>query len=259
MAVTCTHFTDWNLPGKSVQPYLKGQNGICEAVQAMYVAGGYKSSSIVQLYVYTTDWVQTLRIALPSAFGRSTQAATLPFFVSQNGPRTTSGMMLLRKRTSIWPHRRNVAGSETLPGCNSGRLGTTLLSVWTTFTTLQSFLLKTTRRREDGDFSPTRPEFLLANMRTVSFGTKIGHPSEAKHHQGCLELSAWYGRSGPMVCAEKDGSSVIIGMVQGGTKDSDCNLILLFNTEMRDWLQAATDLRESLNTHAIRRCVVVVH
>jgi len=81
-----------------------------------------------------------------------------------------------------------------------------------------------------------------------------------------------------MVCAEKDGRPVVIGMgklpfsctqkakhtsdnrtspVQGGYPTSDCNLILLFNTEMGDWLNAATDSAENEDPVHIGKRVVM--
>merc|ERR1711939_467187 len=98
--------------------------------------------------------------------------------------------------------------------------------------------------------NPPGSGFLIPDMRTVSFGTNIEHPSCAKDHQECVELSAWYGRSGSMVCTEKDGRSTIIGIIQGGEDVSDCNLILLFSTEMTEWWNAATDLGESSDPQA---------
>ncbi|KAK5467107.1 hypothetical protein LTS15_000077 [Exophiala xenobiotica] len=105
--------------------------------------------------------------------------------------------------------------------------------------------------------NPPGSKFLIPDVRTVSFGTKIEHPSHAKDHQECVELSAWYGRSGSMVCTEKDGRSTIIGIIQGGEEASDCNLILLFNTEMTEWWNAATELGESPDTQAIGRRFVM--
>ncbi|OCT45998.1 hypothetical protein CLCR_00518 [Cladophialophora carrionii] len=82
-------------------------------------------------------------------------------------------------------------------------------------------------------------EFLTANNRTVSFGTKIGHHPDANLHQECVELSAWYDRSGSMVCAERerDRRPVVIdpSLVQGdtGDKDSDRNTSSWYsNTEI---------------------------
>ncbi len=67
-------------------------------------------------------------------------------------------------------------------------------------------------RQKFDDANPPGSGFLIPDMRTVSFGTNIEHPSCAKDHQECVELSAWYGRSGSMVCTEKDGRSTIIGI-----------------------------------------------
>jgi hypothetical protein len=47
MVITCAHFTDWTLAGNSVQTFLTGRNGICEAIQARDVEGGGKSSSLM--------------------------------------------------------------------------------------------------------------------------------------------------------------------------------------------------------------------
>ena len=75
-----------------------------------------------------------------------------------------------------------------------------------------TYFLLTLSPQKFSDANPPGIGFLKAHMRSISFGTKIGRPHEAKDHQVCVELSAWYGRSGSMVCAEKDGSSVVIGM-----------------------------------------------
>jgi hypothetical protein len=76
---------------------------------------------------------------------------------------------------------------------------------------LQILYLTIRRQNYNGD-KPPSPDFLQADMRTVSFGTKIDHPPDAKANQECVELSAWYGRSGSMVCAVRDGRPVVVGM-----------------------------------------------
>ncbi|KIW66204.1 hypothetical protein PV04_08404 [Phialophora macrospora] len=77
-------------------------------------------------------------------------------------------------------------------------------------------------------------------------------------HQVSLNLSAWFGRSGSMVCTrEKSGvdgeeSQVYVyGVVFGGSSASRSNVMNLFTEEMKPWFESALAFDPDWKEHPI--------
>ncbi|KAL6247993.1 hypothetical protein RBB50_005341 [Rhinocladiella similis] len=250
LIITCAHFTNWEAAGNNVQCFLNGQNGGFEAIQKLYVGGqGHKNRFTLRLWAIQKDWdIAIFRITQwPAKDHQNCIVQKEDIYFATPGDRHD---LIKNPRVRCWS------------------IGYNLASNLKEFQ--EQFVMFLTRRHLDDQTkilqkyeldkdNPPESEFLMPNARTVSFGTNIRHPSNAKYHQECVELSAWEGRSGSMVCTEKDGKSAIIGIIQGGERTSDYNLVLLFNTEMTEWWNAATDIGEGLESdpQAIsRRCVM---
>ncbi|OAL33314.1 hypothetical protein AYO20_07476 [Fonsecaea nubica] len=248
LVITCAHFTDWSLPGNKVEFYLNGQNGICEAIQARKSrAIGHKGRLTLHLWAIHEAW-------------------DIAVFRVTGWPENNSKLSVLTKQDIY-----SVAPEEwgQLKAGSTGRFWSIGYNLAVNMEELRErFAEFLSRRQQDekaeisqryefNDANPPGIEFLQANRRTISFGMKMGIPSQTKEHQACAELSAWYGRSGSMVCAEKDGRSVVIGIVQGGEQTSDGNLIMLFNTNMQEWWTAATELGNSAGAQDISKRVVM--
>ncbi|OQU94229.1 hypothetical protein CLAIMM_00614 [Cladophialophora immunda] len=248
MIITCAHFTDWDIAGNNVEFFLNGQNGVCEAIQARMVKGGdLKGRFALRLWAIHKAW-------------------DIAVFRITDWPINNSQLSVIKKEDIYLATPEDCHQLKDAPQGRFWSVGynraVNLDELRQRFTAFYSKRqrdeqLKISHRYEFSDTNPPGAKFLEPNKRTISFGTNIGFPHDAKEHQACVELSAWYGRSGSMVCAEKDGSSVVIGIVQGGEEGSDCNLILLFNTEMRQWLAAATELGNGAGQQDITKRVVM--
>ncbi|KIW13834.1 hypothetical protein PV08_06614 [Exophiala spinifera] len=220
LIVTCAHFTDWDLPGNNVDFFLNGQNGGFEAVQRHYIRPTNWPEK-----KGTDSFVEKEDIHFSTREERSMLRAAPSWGCWSVGYNRAVNMNEFRERFKSFFNRRSHEEKAMI-----------------------------TQEWNFDDECQPESEFLAPNTRTISFGTKIEHPDMAKEHQECIELSAWYGRSGSMVCTKldkQDAKPKIIGIIQGGEDSPDRNFILLFNTEMSEWWEAATDLRESSDPNPV--------
>ncbi|KAJ9627365.1 hypothetical protein H2204_009776 [Knufia peltigerae] len=230
LVVTCAHFTEWE-GGNDVEHYLTEKNGQCHAIQAQDVAGdNHVNRFVLRLHAIHKEWdiaifritcrpqndhknvvveVSDLYLDTPQGRGSLSNASQMPYW--SVGYNVVQDMEEFKTVFGMFFNRRQDREKA--------------------------------RIRQDYNFSADNPPestFLKQDRRTVSFGTHIGHAENAKPYQKCVELSAWHGRSGSMVCTVIGGKARIIGMIQGGNPESDCNHFVLLNTEMQQWLNAAT-------------------
>ncbi|KIX92025.1 uncharacterized protein Z520_12240 [Fonsecaea multimorphosa CBS 102226] len=131
-----------------------------------------------------------------------------------------------------------------------------LQSNWKMYWSRQSLEVQAKIHREYGLNAITKPstDFLKPNQRTVCFGTldeaSLRRINRADYRVD-INLSAWYGRSGSMVCYCPTGekSVRICGLVAGGTPDSDQNYMVLFTDEMKDWFANALGPHDESDFH----------
>ncbi|EXJ84603.1 hypothetical protein A1O3_05273 [Capronia epimyces CBS 606.96] len=118
------------------------------------------------------------------------------------------------------------------------------------------------RRYEyDGDHPPPL-KFLRAGRRTVSFGgldelVGTGFPHQ-QTHQVSLNLSAWYGRSGSMVCTREksdvegaESQVHVHGLIYGGSSASNYNVMTRFTRQMEGWFEKALSFDPDLEEHPV--------
>ncbi|KAK5441930.1 hypothetical protein LTS15_011195 [Exophiala xenobiotica] len=101
------------------------------------------------------------------------------------------------------------------------------------------------QHRYNESIPPPMASFLKADRRTVSFG-KIKYSQELREKaSSCfINLSAWHGRSGGMVCSQANGIVKVWGVVAGGNAERDPNTMVLFTEEMKEWFIAAVFERQ---------------
>ncbi|KIW41510.1 uncharacterized protein PV06_07060 [Exophiala oligosperma] len=104
-------------------------------------------------------------------------------------------------------------------------------------------------------------KFLAVSQRTVSFGTLEQFAptgEEEQTYQVSISISAWYGRSGSMVCTRENGGVdgrenqvSVHGIIKGGSTKSDYNVMILFEENMKSWLDKALSFHPDESEHPV--------
>ena len=236
--ITSAHFTEWPTIWEAFEAlarqYVSGENGIFEARQERKIkqSGGQFKTFNLKLVALHLPW----DLAVFSIMTRPS---------GDGGNETISGDQIMFVGQS---HELSSYKYWWSVGYNSLHDKASFNLFWTNFYLRQSPLTRNMvkqQHRYDESIPQPMESFLKADERTVSFGKIKYSPELRKKASSCfINLSAWHGRSGGMVCSQADGIVKVCGVISGGNAERDPNIIVLFTEEMKEWFTAAVFERQ---------------
>jgi hypothetical protein len=236
--ITSAHFTKWPTSWEAFEAlarqYVSGENGIFEARQEREI----KQNSVQ----FNTFNLKLVALHLPwdlAVFSITTR----PSGDDENETLSRDQIMFVGQSHELSSYK-----DWWSVGYNSLHDEVSFNLFWTDFYLRQSPVTRNMIEQQHGYNESTPPpmaSFLKANERTVSFGKIKYSPELRKKTSSCfIDLSAWHGRIGGMVCSQSNGIAKVCGVVSGGNPEREPNIMVLFTEEMKEWFTAAVFERQ---------------